>query len=116
MRPARQSGGTVSKPSRWFGLDRRIAVAQNCIMSDPTDRTLALLRRMDAKLDRLQSDVTDLRGRLQRVEGRLTSLDARLGVLETFDGEVTRLDRRLDDQGRRLARIEDATVLAEPPT
>jgi hypothetical protein len=38
-------------------------------MTEPTDRTLALLRRMDAKLDRLQADVTDLRGRLQRVEG-----------------------------------------------
>ena len=46
-------------------------------MSEPTDHTLALLHRMDAKLDRLQSDVTDLRGRLQRVKGRLTSLDAR---------------------------------------
>ena len=65
-------------------------------MSEPTDHTLALLRRMDAKLDRLQGDVTDLRGRLQRVEGRLTSVDARLGVLETFDGEVARIDRRLD--------------------
>jgi hypothetical protein len=84
-------------------------------MTDPTDHTLALLRRMDAKLDWLQADVTDLRGRLQRAEDRLTSLDARLGVLETFDAEVTRLDRRLDEHGRRLARIEDATVLAEPP-
>ena len=45
-------------------------------MTEPTDHTLALLRRMDAKLDRLQADVTDLRGRLQRVEGRLTSVDA----------------------------------------
>ena len=70
---------------------------------------------MDAKLDRLQSDVTDLRGRLQRVEGRLTNLDARLGVLETFDGGVRRLDRRRDEHGRRPARIEDVTVLAEPP-
>jgi hypothetical protein len=48
-------------------------------MSEPTDRTLALLRRMDAKLDRLQSDVTNPRSRLQRVEDRLTSLDARFG-------------------------------------
>jgi hypothetical protein len=44
----------------------------------------------------------------------LTSVDARLGVLESFDGEVTRIDRRLDEYGRRLSRIEDATVLAEP--
>ena len=85
-------------------------------MSEATAHTQTLLRCMDAKLDRLQSDATDLRGRLRRVEGRLTSLDARLGVLETFDGEVTRLDRRLDEHGRQLARIEDVTVLAEPPT
>ncbi|MFZ1426396.1 MAG: hypothetical protein WAS21_06470 [Geminicoccaceae bacterium] len=64
-----------------------------------SDHTLALLRRMDAKLDRLQADVIDLRGRLQRVEGRLTSVDVRLGVLGSFDGEVTRIDRRLDDHG-----------------
>jgi hypothetical protein len=85
-------------------------------MGDPTvsDHTLALLRRVDAKLDRLQADVTDLRGRLQRVEGRLTSLDARLGVIEGFDRELTRVDHRLDEQGRRLARVEDATVLAQP--
>ena len=95
-------------------VDREAGAAQNVIVSETTDHTLALLRRMDLKLDRLQSDVTDLRGRLQPVEGRLTSLDARLGVLETFDGEVTRLDRRLDEHGRRLARIEDVTVLAEP--
>ena len=66
-----------------------------------------------SKLDRLQADVTDLRGRLNLVEGRLTCLGARLGVLETFDGEVTSLDRRLD-HWRRLARVEDTTILAEP--
>ena len=71
---------------------------------------------MDAKLDRLQADVTDLRGRLQWVEGRLTSVDARSGVLKTFDGEVIRIDRRFDDHGRRLARIDNTTILAEPPT
>jgi hypothetical protein len=33
-------------------------------MTEPTDHTQALLRRTDAQLDRLQADVTDLRGRL----------------------------------------------------
>ena len=37
-----------------------------------------------SKLDRLQADVTDLRGQLQRVEGRLNRLDARLGGLVTL--------------------------------
>jgi uncharacterized protein YlxW (UPF0749 family) len=48
------------------------------IVFETTDHTLALLRRMNAKLDRLQSEVTDLRHRLQPVEGRLTNRDARL--------------------------------------
>ena len=35
-------------------------------------------------------------------------------VIEGFDRELTRVDHRLDEQGRRLARVEDATVLAQP--
>ena len=69
--------------------------------SGPTDQTLALLGYI-AKFDRLWAHVTDLRGRLQRVERRLTNLHVQLGVMETFDGEVTRLDRHLDEHGRRL--------------
>ncbi len=82
-------------------------------MFEPTDQTLALVRRMDAKLDRLHTDANELRRRFQRIEVRLTSHAARLGVLTTYAGEVTRLDRRFDGQDRGLDRIKDAVVLAE---
>ena len=54
------------------------------------DPTLAWTRRLDAKLDRVLSVLVDHTGRLQRLEGRLTSLSARFAEIETFDREVTR--------------------------
>ena len=61
-------------------------------MADETDNhTLRLLRRMDAKLDRVQSTLDDHTGRLQRLEGRMTQLDARVG----------------DEPERRIRRLED---------
>ena len=84
-------------------------------MIDGSDHTLAWMRGLDAKLDRMLAVLEDHTGRLQRVEGRLTSLAARFAVIETFDHEVARIDQRLDEHGRRLAGVEDATVLAKPP-
>jgi hypothetical protein len=84
-------------------------------MTESGDHTFAWMRRLDAKLDRVLAVLEDHTGRLQRVEGRLTSLAARFSEIETFDREVARLDKRLDEHGRRLTRVEDATVLAEPP-
>ena len=78
------------------------------------DPTLAWTRRLDAKLDRVLSVLVDHTGRLQRLEGRLTSLSARFAEIETFDREVTRIDQKLDEHSRRLGRVEDATVHAEP--
>ena len=61
-------------------------------MADETDNhTLPLLRRMDAKLDRVQSTLDDHTGRLQRLEGRMTQLDARVG------DQLERRIRRLED-------------------
>jgi hypothetical protein len=57
----------------------------------------------------------DHTGRLQRVEGRLTSLAARFSEIGTSVREVMRMDKRLDAHGRRPTRIEDATILTEPP-
>jgi hypothetical protein len=34
-------------------------------------------------------------------------------VIEAFDHEVARVDQKLGEHGRRLARVEDATVIAE---
>ena len=83
-------------------------------MIEGSEHTLAWMRRLDAKVDRMLAVLEDHTGRLQRVEGRLTSLAARFAVIETFDQDVARFDQRLDEHGRRLARVEDVTVLAEP--
>jgi hypothetical protein len=83
-------------------------------MTEPTDHTLALLRRMDAKLDRLQVDVTHVRGRLQRVDGRLTGISARLVGIETCNGNVVRNDRVLRKPEQPLAETDHATISAVP--
>jgi hypothetical protein len=69
-------------------------------MTETGDHTLAWMRRLDAKLDRVLAVLEDHTGRLQRVGGRLTSLAARFATIETFDQEVTRIDHhRLDEHG-----------------
>lgn len=79
-------------------------------MTEASDHTLAWMRRLDAKVGRLLAVLEDLTVQPQRVEGPLASF----AVIETFDREVTRIDNKLDERGRRLTRA-DATVLAEPP-
>jgi hypothetical protein len=49
------------------------------MQDDPESHTLHLLRRLDAKIDRVQATLDDHTGRLQRIEGRLTRLEARVG-------------------------------------
>ena len=84
-------------------------------MTDSSDPTLAWMRRLDARLDRMLAVLKDHTGRLQRVEGRLTGLAARFAAIEIFDHAVARIDEGLDERRRRLARAKDATVLVEPP-
>jgi hypothetical protein len=77
----------------------------------PTDHTLALLRRLDAKLDRLQAMVDDHTGRLQRLEQRYGRADRSA----RDDGERSCLDpsrflMRLDGIERRLRKLEDGTL------
>jgi hypothetical protein len=83
-------------------------------MRDSGDHTLAWMPRLDAKLDRVLAVLEDHTGRLQWVEGGLTSLAARFTEIAAFDREVTRIDQKVDEYGRRRTRVEDATVLAEP--
>lgn len=62
-------------------------------MTEGSDHTLAWMRPLDAKLEPMLAVLEDHTDRLQRVEGRLTSLAARFAVIETFDHEVARTDR-----------------------
>ena len=60
---------------------------------DPASHTLALLRRMDIKLDRLIDGVQDLRARTTTVEENLAGANRRLDRLET---RIERIERRFD--------------------
>jgi hypothetical protein len=78
-------------------------------MTEPASHTLAYLRRLDEKLDRLHGEVGE---RFDRVEGRLGRIEEELLVL---NGIVLRLERRevettgikaiLDRHERRLAEL-----------
>ena len=57
-------------------------------MAEPADHTLAYLRRLDEKLDRLHREVGE---RFDRVEGRLGAIEDELLVL---NGIALRLEGR----------------------
>ena len=64
-------------------------------MTEPASHTLAYLRRLDEKLDRLHSEVGE---RFERIEGRLDRVEGRLGriadELLVLNGIVLRLEGR----------------------
>ena len=88
-------------------------------MAEPASHTLAYLRRLDEKFDRLGSDIGE---RFDRIEGRLDRVEDRLGRIEdellVLNGIVLRLEGRevetaglkaiMDRHERRLAKLEDA--------
>ena len=76
-------------------------------MSDEPDNIIhVLLRRLDAKLDRIIDDVGDLKARMTGVELELARLSMR--VAET-NARIDRIEVRLDRIERRLDLVEDAT-------
>ena len=95
-------------------------------MTEPASQTLAYLRRLDEKLDRLHGEVGELRSevgeRFDRIEGRLGRIEDELLVLngialrlEGREVETTGLkaildrhERGLADLGRRLTELEGA--------
>ena len=80
-------------------------------MTEPESHTLAYLRRLDEKFDRLGSE---LGARLDRVEDRLGRIEDELlvlnGIVLRLEGrevETTGLKAILDWHERRLAKLED---------
>lgn len=70
-------------------------------MSDtPDNLVLALLRKMDGKLDRLTSDVQDLKHRMTSVERQLGELRVDMagmaGRIDRLEVRIDRIERRLD--------------------
>lgn len=79
-------------------------------MSDEFENlTLAFLRRLDAKMDRLSEDVADLKGCVGTVETGLHSV--RRGLVG-LAGSDARLQVAMDAQAQRLERIERRLDLA----
>ena len=72
---------------------------------EPDNLILALLRRMDAKLDRVIEDVQDLKIRMTSVEERLAG--AELAIAGTHR-RLDRIDARLDRFESRLDLVDVA--------
>ena len=62
-------------------------------MAEPDNLVMQLLRRMDAKLDRVIDDVHDLKVRVSAVEEGLAGVHRRL---DRLDVRVDRIERRFD--------------------
>nr|WP_102958281.1 hypothetical protein [Mangrovicella endophytica] len=60
---------------------------------EPDNLVLMLLRRIDAKIDRLSADTHDVKVRLTGVEENLAGVHRRIDRLEE---RVERIERRLD--------------------
>lgn len=69
----------------------------------PDNLVLALLRKLDTKVDRLGEDMRDVKTRLGLLKGQYASLS----------GQYASLSSRLDRLDERVARIERRLELAE---
>lgn len=77
---------------------------------DPDSLVPVMLRRMDAKLDRIGDDLSDLKARIRNVEAAV--VDLRRDVVN-LHGDIVRIDHRLDWLDERVARIERGLDLVE---
>jgi archaellum component FlaC len=72
---------------------------------EPDNLVLVMLRRIDAKLDRVIEDVRDLKV-------RMTNVEERLGAVEM---SIAGINRRIDRIELRLDRIERRLDLVDHP-
>ena len=70
----------------------------------PDSIVLALLRKMDKKLDRIGEDVHDLKIRTTGVEENLAGVQRRIDRLE---GRVERIETRLDLRDNSFAEVAE---------
>ncbi len=63
------------------------------MMDAPDNLVLAMLRRMDAKLDRISGDLGDLKVRMTGAEEAIAGVNRRL---DRLDGRVERIEKHLD--------------------
>ena len=60
---------------------------------EPDNLVLQMLRRLDAKFDRMAEDIHDLKVRMTHVEENLAILNRRM---DRFESRLDRIERRLD--------------------
>jgi len=63
------------------------------VADEPDDLVLVMLRKMDAKLDRLSEDMRDVKVRMTHVEEGLAGVNRRLDRIEV---RVDRIEARLE--------------------
>jgi DNA-binding FrmR family transcriptional regulator len=84
-------------------------------MMEPESHTLAYLRRIDEKLDRIEGQMNGVESRLDQIADELLVLNGIVLRLEGREIETTGLKAMLDrherwlgDRGRRVAELEGA--------
>ena len=81
--------------------------------SEPENHTLAYLRRLDSKLDRVISDIGDLRADMEVTAAIVRRMD---GTMQGLVGEVRSLAAQQDRQRQKLERLRERVDRLEDPT
>ena len=80
---------------------------------EPENHTLAYLRRLDSKLDRVISDIGDLRADMEVTAAIVRRMD---GTMQGLVGEVRSLAAQQDRQRQKLERLRERVDQLEDPT
>ena len=80
---------------------------------EPENHTLAYLRRLDSKLDRVISDIGDLRADMEVTAAIVRRMD---GTMQGLVGEIRSLAAQQDRQRQKLERLRERVDQLEDPT
>jgi chromosome segregation ATPase len=61
--------------------------------SDIASHTLAILRKLDERTERMAEDLHDLKVRMSSIEANIAAMNGRM---DRFDARLERIDRRLE--------------------
>jgi hypothetical protein len=93
-RQARPGKFSASRKALHYGALDVMLNAGDTLMSDgPDNLVLRFMRQVDAKLDRVIDDLSDIKVRVTNVEENLVALNRRV---DRIDLRVERIERRFD--------------------
>jgi predicted nucleic acid-binding Zn-ribbon protein len=81
--------------------------------SEPENHTLAYLRRLDAKLDRVMGEIADFRADMEVMAAIIRRMD---GTMQGLVGEVRSLTAQRDRQRQKLDQLRQRVDKLEEPT